>query len=70
MLKPVFYLLCITVVAAVLWTFGRSSPRIDFSSVEWIVFAVAVALGVARWRFVARRRQKQKIDQMRDSALW
>jgi hypothetical protein len=70
MLKRVIFLLCITAIAAVALTFSRSAGRVDFARVEWIVIALAVWAAVARWRFVVRRRQKQKLEEMRDSALW
>lgn len=38
--------------------------------VGWVVAAFAAIAAVASWRALARRRERQRLESMRDSALW
>ncbi|HWI82364.1 hypothetical protein [Ramlibacter sp.] len=70
MMKTLFTLLCVAALAALAVVLGRAMLGGGAIRVEWLLAAVAVTLVVARWRAVARRRQRQKLQEMRDSALW
>ena len=55
-------------IAAML--FNRSVLPADLTQVGWIVALLAVPALVAWWRSSVRRRERQKLEEMRDSALW
>jgi membrane protein implicated in regulation of membrane protease activity len=55
-------------VAAML--FNRSALPAEFAQFEWIVALLAVPALVGWWRSFVRRRERQKLEEMRDSALW
>lgn len=69
-MKVVFALLCAAVLGIGAWSFSHSPGAPSLTSVEWLLAAIGVAGVVARWRIVARRRQRQKLEELRDSALW
>lgn len=68
-MKTVITLLCVAALALAAVFFAPLVLDRD-SHVEWVLVALAVAAVVARWRIVARRRQRQKLQELRDSALW
>jgi hypothetical protein len=55
-------------VAAML--FNRAALPADLTQVGWIVALLAVPALVGWWRASVRRRERQKLEEMRDSALW
>jgi hypothetical protein len=61
--------LFLVLVAAVGW-FGKEAlgPHLGTGELA-LALAVVAAVGV-RWLLVVRRRQRQKVEEMRDSALW
>ncbi|HKB54837.1 MAG TPA: hypothetical protein VKD22_12645 [Ramlibacter sp.] len=69
-MKVIVALLCAAVLGVGAWLFARSSHAPSVTSAEWLLAAVALAAAVARWRIMARRRQRQKLQELRDSALW
>lgn len=69
-MKFVIALLCIAAVAVGAWLFGHPVDATSNIVIEWLVAALAVGVAFARWRVVARRRQRQKLQELRDSALW
>jgi hypothetical protein len=68
-LKPIIYLVCITALAFVGLILGRSALGGNLNSIELLIAALAVS-GVMTWRLLVRRRERQKLEGMRDSALW
>lgn len=69
-MKVVFALLCAAVLTTGVWLFARSAGSPSLTSAEWLLAALAVGVAAARWRVVTRRRQRQKLQELRDSALW
>ena len=69
-MKVVIALLFAAILGAGAWLFARSPGAPSVTSAEWLLAGIAVAGAVARWRIVARRRQRQKLQELRDSALW
>lgn len=69
-MKFVIALLCVAALALAAVFFAPSVLGREAARVEWLLAALAVAVVVARWRVVARRRQRQKLQELRDSALW
>lgn len=68
-MKIVITLLCVAALALAAVFFAPAVLG-GATHVEWVLAALAVTVVVARWRFVARRRQRQKLQELRDSALW
>lgn len=68
-MKLVITILCVAALALLAVFFGRSVLG-GGVRVEWVLVALAVTVAAARWRVVARRRQRQKLQELRDSALW
>lgn len=68
-MKTVITLLCVAALALAAVFFAPSVLGRE-AHVEWVLVALAVTVVVARWRIVARRRQRQKLQELRDSALW
>jgi len=69
-MKLVLTMLCVAALALLAVFFGRSMLG-GGAHVEWLLAALAViTVAAARWRAVARRRQRQKLQELRDSALW
>jgi membrane protein implicated in regulation of membrane protease activity len=68
-MKTVITLLCVAALALAAVFFAPSVLG-GGAHVEWVLAALAVAVVVARWWVVARRRQRQKLQELRDSALW
>lgn len=68
-MKTVITLLCVAALALAAVFFAPSVLG-GAAQVEWVLAALAVTVVVARWRIVARRRQRQKLQELRDSALW
>ncbi len=68
-MKLVITLLCVAALALAAVFFAPSMFG-GATHVEWVLAALGVTAVVARWRFVARRRQRQKLQELRDSALW
>ena len=69
-MKTVITLLCVAALALAAVLFAPSVLGRDAAHVEWVLAALAVAVVVVRWLVVARRRQRQKLQELRDSALW
>lgn len=69
-MKVVISLISVALVAGIAWLFSRSVGMGDALRIEWIVTVLVVGGVVARWRIAARRRQRQKLQELRDSALW
>jgi len=68
-MKLVILMLCVAALALLAVWFGRSVLG-DGAHAEWLLAAGAAAVALARWRTLARRRQRQKLQDLRDSALW
>jgi len=68
-MKLTITMLCVAALALLAVFFGRSVLG-GGVHVEWVLVALAVTVAAARWRAVARRRQRQKLQELRDSALW
>lgn len=68
-MKPITYLVCITALAYAGMLLGRSAIGGNLNNIELLVAALAVS-GVITWRLLVRRRERQKLEAMRDSALW
>ena len=68
-MKTLITLLCVAALALAAVFFAPSVLGRD-THVEWVLVALAVTVVVARWRIGARRRQRQKLQELRDSALW
>ena len=70
-MKLVTSILC---VAALGWVatmmFNRSALPADVAQIGWLVALLAVPAVVAWWRLGVRRRERKKLEEMRDSALW
>jgi hypothetical protein len=69
-MKVTIYLICVTALASTALMFSRSALGADLIRVDWVVAALPVLAALAGWRFMVRRRQKERLEQMRDSALW
>jgi hypothetical protein len=69
-MKAALTLLCLAVLAACAWFLVHTLDARSASGVELVLGGLAVAAIVARWWIVARRRQRQKLQELRDSALW
>jgi thiol:disulfide interchange protein len=69
-MKVVITFLCVAVLALGVWLVGRSVDTRELPIIQWVLAGLAVAAVFARWRIVARRRQRQKLQELRDSALW
>lgn len=69
-MKAVITLLCLAALAGCAWFLANTLDARSVSGVELLLGGLAVAAIVARWRIVARRRQRQKLQELRDSALW
>jgi hypothetical protein len=68
-MKIVITLLCVAALALAAVFFAPSVLG-GAASTHSTCAALAVTVVVARWRIVARRRQRQKLQELRDSALW
>ena len=68
-MKLVITLLCVAALA-LLAVFVGPSVLGRGAHVEWLVAGLIATVVVARWLVVARRRQRQKLQELRDSALW
>lgn len=69
-MKPLIYIVSFVALAlATAWLGHRALER-DLTVAELSLAALVVTGLVARWLLVARRRQRQKVEEMRDSALW
>lgn len=69
-MKLVVSALCVLALALAATMFSRFGTAVDFVRIEWIIVAFVVVAALARWWLVARRRERQKLEAMRDSALW
>lgn len=69
-MKTVIALLCVAALALAAVFLAPSVLGGDAAHVEWVLAALAVTVVAARWRIVVRRRQRQKLQELRDSALW
>jgi len=68
--KPLLSIVSFVALAlAAAWLGHRAWDR-ALTAAELSLAALVVAAVVARWVLVARRRQRQKVEEMRDSALW
>jgi len=68
-LKFIVYLICIAAIAFAASMLSGSAAGGNLSGFELLLAVLAVS-AFARWRTLVRRREKQKLDEMRDSALW
>jgi hypothetical protein len=69
-IKAVLSLLCVAAIAAGAWYLVNTLDARSVISVELVLAALAIGAVAARWWIVARRRQRQKLQELRDSALW
>jgi len=69
-MKSMIFLVCAAALAVVVAIFGRSILGGNGNQVYLALAAVAVLAAAVKWQGVVRRRERQKLDQMRDSALW
>lgn len=69
-MKLMIYLICVIALASTAWMFSRSGLGSDLPGIRMVAVALALFAAVAAWRLIVRRRQKEKLEQMRDSALW
>jgi hypothetical protein len=69
-MKVVITLLCVAALAGGVWLVGRSVGTSELPVIQWVLAGLALGAVFARWRIVARRRQRQKLQELRDSALW
>jgi uncharacterized membrane protein YcjF (UPF0283 family) len=68
--KLVTAIVCLAALGWVAVMFNRSELSAGFAQVGWIVALLAIPAVVAWWRLLVRRRERQKLEEMRDSALW
>jgi len=68
--KLAAYLICAAALASLAFVLSRSAANGEFTSVEMIVAALAISAAVMTWRLIVRSRERQKVEAMRDSALW
>ncbi|MEO8653408.1 MAG: hypothetical protein ABI409_04725 [Ramlibacter sp.] len=68
-MKSIIYLVFITAIAYAGMILGRSIAGVTLNGIGLLVAALAVS-AVITWRLLVRRRQRQKLEKMRDSALW
>jgi Flp pilus assembly protein TadB len=64
-----FFLAFLTAATAVMLLAPRMLGR-ALTGAEVAAIALTVAVVLARLSLLARRRQRQKVEEMRDSALW
>jgi cytochrome bd-type quinol oxidase subunit 2 len=57
-------------VAATLFWLGKDTLGRQLGSTELAIASLVGVVLVLRWLFAVRRRQRQKVEEMRDSALW
>jgi membrane protein implicated in regulation of membrane protease activity len=50
--------------------FSGAATLADLLRFEWLLAGVGVVAAAASWRAIASRRERQKLEAMRDSALW
>lgn len=68
--KSFIYLLALLAIAAALILLAPHALGRALTSAEFAVVAVAIAAVLARLSLLARRRDRRKVEEMRDSALW
>lgn len=69
--RPSLYsIIVLALAAAVLLFFGPTVLGRAFTNMELVVSAFTVAAMIAGWQLVMRKRARQKLERMRDSALW
>lgn len=69
-MKRLIYLLSFVALALAAAWLGQRAVGRDLTAAELSLAVLIVALVGARWLVVQRRRQRQKVEEMRDSALW
>jgi 4-hydroxybenzoate polyprenyltransferase len=69
-LKNLFYFLAFLAAAAAVMLLAPYVLDRALTGAEFAVIALAIAVVLARLSLLARRRQRQNIEGMRDSALW
>jgi hypothetical protein len=69
-MKAVLTLLCLAALAGCAWFLVHTLDARSVTGVELVLGGLAVGAVGARWWIVARRRQRQKLQELRDSALW
>ena len=67
-MKAIVYLAWIAALVLAGVLFGRSAVGATLSG-KLLGAALAIS-AILIWRSVARRRERQKLEEMRDSALW
>lgn len=68
-MKSIIHLVCITAIAYAGMLLGRSVVGGTLNGIGLLVAALAVS-AVITWRLSVRRRERHKLEEMRDSALW
>jgi hypothetical protein len=68
--KLAAYLFCASALALLAFVLSRSAVNGELTPVEMIVAALVIPAAVTTWRLIVRSRERQKIEAMRDSALW
>jgi drug/metabolite transporter (DMT)-like permease len=69
-MKAVITLLCLAALTGGAWFLANTLDARSVTGVEVVLGALAIGAVVARWWIVVRRRQRQKMQELRDSALW
>ncbi len=68
-MKVAICFLCAAALAAMAVVFGRGPSAADSKLFAFVVVVLSVIAAVLTWR-ATRRRERHKIEGMRDSALW
>ena len=70
LVKRLIYLLSFVALALAAAWLGQRAVNRDLTAAEVTLALVVLVAFLARWVVVQRRRQRQKVEEMRDSALW
>ena len=69
-MKLFISILCIAALGGAALMVGRAGSAGEPLRIAFVLPLLAVVAIIGRWWFVARRRERRKLDEMRDSALW
>jgi hypothetical protein len=69
-LKSLFSFLSFLAIAAAVMLFAPHALGRALTGAEFAAIVLPVGAVLARLSMLARRRQRQKVEEMRDSALW